>query len=119
MLFSPGGTSTPVNTFSQSNPSSQANTSSQADTSSQANPSSQPNTSQEQPIIGEDISIVEQTDIQKDTPHTKPGWLENVLKNFHRIIVMQCSARTRWAVDMNEVIMVCMIMGFVKIQNKL
>ena len=62
---------------------------------------------------------MEQTDIQKDTPHTKPGWLENVLKNFHRIIVMQCSARTRWAVDMNEVIMVCMIMGFVKIQNKL
>ena len=62
---------------------------------------------------------MEQTDIQKDTPHTKPGWLENILKNFHKFIVMQCSARTRWAVDMNEVIKVCMIMGFIKIKTKL
>ena len=43
---------------------------------------------------------------ERETQHTKPDWLEFLIKNFKTEIVMECSSRTVRAVLQNEVIKV-------------
>jgi hypothetical protein len=125
MMFSPLGTSTPVDTSTLANTSSLITssliTSTLTNTSALANPTPAPTSVVDArgPNDGDDISIVEQPEIRKETPHTQPGWLENLLKNFYKVIVQQCSVRTRKAFDKNEVIKVCILKGAVKINRKL
>ena len=45
----------------------------------------------------------------RDTQHTQPNWLENLIRNFQTEIVQQCSARTRKAVENKEVIEVILV----------
>ena len=45
-------------------------------------------------------------DSSQETQHTKPDWLEKMVRNFDSEVVQQCSSRTRMAVEKNEVLKV-------------
>ena len=42
----------------------------------------------------------------KQSPHSNPTWLPDLLREFHKIIIANCSKRVRDAVDKNDNIMV-------------
>ena len=49
----------------------------------------------------------------KQTPHTQPNWLNILNQNFQGLIIGECSALTRRAVEGNEVVKVSFTIGVI------